>query len=96
MPLLGPLLLGPRRWREASTLDEWRARPTLSHVFRHRFLRDPPWACLPRPGLEVLEERVEATVLKEEADFERAMYAAETGRWQAPPPPAPPTVKGPS
>ena len=26
---LGPLLLGPRRWRAACTTDEWRAQPSL-------------------------------------------------------------------
>ena len=62
---IGPLLLGQRRWRAATTTDEWRSQPTLSHVFRHRFLRDPPWACLPRPPLAIHEERV--TPSQEEA-----------------------------
>ena len=62
---LGPLLLGPKRWRAATTVDEWRAKPTLSHVYRHRFVRDPAWACLPRPPLSVHKESV--TPSQEEA-----------------------------
>ena len=62
---IGPLLMGARRWRMASTVDEWRGQPTMCHVYRHRFLRDPPWACLPQPPLHVVEERV--TPSQEEA-----------------------------
>lgn len=51
--LLGPLLMGPQAWRSATTVDEWRSQPTLPHIFRHRFLRDAEWACLPRPSLQV-------------------------------------------
>ena len=32
--------------------DEWRGTPSLAHIFRRRFLRDPAWACLPQPPLE--------------------------------------------
>jgi len=63
--LLGTLLLGPKEWRSAVTVHEWRAQPSLPHLFRHRFLRDPEWACLPRPELTITDERVTAS--REEA-----------------------------
>ena len=63
--IIGPLLLGARPWRMATTVHEWRGQPSLPHVYRHRFLRDPSWACLPQPPLEVIDERV--TPSQEEA-----------------------------
>ena len=62
---VGALLLGPRQWRIATTVDEWRAQSTLSHVYRHRFIRDPPWACLPQPPLAIRD--VSVTPSQEEA-----------------------------
>lgn len=62
---IGPLLLGAQRWRLATTLDEWRGQPSLCHVYRNRFLRDPEWACLPAPPLRVLDACV--TPSQEEA-----------------------------
>ena len=50
-----------RRWRQVTTLDEWRGTPSLSHVFRSRFLRDPAWACLPQPPLEARDEAIHLT-----------------------------------
>ena len=63
--LLGQLLLGRRRYRAATTTDEWLARPSLPHIYCRRFLRDPHWACLPRPPMAFTDERI--TPSQEEA-----------------------------
>jgi hypothetical protein len=55
LPLLGSLLLGPRRWRQAMTSHEWAKRPSVAHILRRRFLLDPPWHCLPRPPLGIVD-----------------------------------------
>ena len=56
--LIGSLLCGSKRWRAVATLDEWRGTPSLGHICRHRFLRDPAWACLPQPRLEMLDQPI--------------------------------------
>eukprot|EP00913_Durusdinium_trenchii_P021520 g20222.t1 len=38
--------------------SEWTGCPQLAHLIRTRFLADPPWACLPRPQLQVHNEAV--------------------------------------
>eukprot|EP00962_Isochrysis_galbana_P000524 scaffold151_cov76-Isochrysis_galbana.AAC.2 len=55
LPLLGALLLGPRRWRQAMTSHEWAKRPSVAHILRRRFLLDPPWHCLPVPLLDIVD-----------------------------------------
>ncbi|CAE8611769.1 unnamed protein product, partial [Polarella glacialis] len=58
MDTIGPLLLGRIGWHVASRQSEWQGRPQLAHIVRARFLSDPPWACLPRPQLEVHDDTV--------------------------------------
>eukprot|EP00967_Tisochrysis_lutea_P137665 scaffold247498_cov31-Tisochrysis_lutea.AAC.2 len=55
LQFLGALLLGPRCWRQAMTSHEWAKRPSVAHVLRCRFLRDPSHHCLPLPPLELID-----------------------------------------
>ena len=73
--LLGPLLLGVARYRDATTKDEWSRMPTLAWVYRLRHLRDPEWACLPLPPLQIEE----VAVAPQPAEALAAQMAALSG-----------------
>eukprot|EP01062_Namystynia_karyoxenos_P007640 TRINITY_DN12675_c1_g2_i1.p1 TRINITY_DN12675_c1_g2~~TRINITY_DN12675_c1_g2_i1.p1 ORF type:complete len:1062 (+),score=302.20 TRINITY_DN12675_c1_g2_i1:64-3186(+) len=52
---VGRLVAGRQRWFRAVWADEWRGFPTQGWVQQRRWLRDPPWACLPLPAMTLRE-----------------------------------------